>query len=165
MQETETYQESIFDEIEQHWQYDYASTGQRLVNFLIDTVLLCNFVFSGVIGFVIGLVMAMLGYRSMIIEISSSLWLTWLLNYIVGSIAIVLSYTLIEGASHGRTVGKLITRTQVVREDGSPITLKDAFLRSLCRIVPFEPFSGFTEEPWHDTWTRTTVVKKRKSAW
>ena len=163
-QQTETYQESIFEEIEQQWLYDYASPGQRFVNFLIDTVVLCNFVFSGIIGFSVGVILVLLGYQSFVTDLSSNMFQTYLFNYVVGSVAVILSYTIIEGASRGRTLGKLITKTQVVKEDGSPITFKDAFLRSLCRLVPFEPFSAFSGHPWHDKWTKTVVINKQKSA-
>ncbi len=47
-------------------------------------------------------------------------------------------YTLLEGAAKGKTLGKLITGTRALKIDGSNLTWKDAFLRSLCRIVPFE---------------------------
>jgi hypothetical protein len=40
------------------------------------------------------------------------------------------------------------------------LTFKDALLRSLCRLIPFEVFSGFGV-PWHDSLTNTMVVKKR----
>ena len=40
-----------------------------------------------------------------------------------------------------------------------------AFLRSLCRLVPFEPFSALKKPsyPWHDRWTRTLVIVEKLS--
>ena len=67
-------------------------------------------------------------------------------------------YTAIEGLTKGRSAGKYITGTRVVRKDGSVPGWLDFFQRSLCRIVPFEVFSGFGT-PWHDAWTGTQVVK------
>jgi uncharacterized RDD family membrane protein YckC len=61
----------------------------------------------------------------------------------------------------GRTLGKLITGSKAVREDGTSLTWKDACLRSLSRMVPFEPFSALGGAPWHDRWTKTTVVRTR----
>ena len=68
-------------------------------------------------------------------------------------------YTLCEKLFRGQTLGKLITGTKSLRTDGEELTFKDALLRSLCRLVPFEVFSGFGV-PWHDSWTNTMVVKK-----
>jgi len=72
------------------------------------------------------------------------------------------SYTFSEGASRGRSVGKLVTRTKVVKEDESEISWKDALIRSLCQLVPFEAFSAFDGYPWHDRWSHTKVIRINK---
>jgi len=69
-------------------------------------------------------------------------------------------FTFMEGATGGKSIGKIITRSKAVKEDGTSITWNDALLRSLSRIVPFEPFSAFGGQPWHDRWTNTKVVRK-----
>lgn len=33
-------------------------------------------------------------------------------------------------------------------------------LRTISRYVPFEAFSCFGERGWHDTWSKTYVVKR-----
>lgn len=72
-------------------------------------------------------------------------------------------YTVMEGAFNGKTIGKLITRTRAVCEDGSPLTWEKAALRSLCRLIPFEPFSFLAStRGWHDTLSKTYVVDDRK---
>jgi hypothetical protein len=59
-------------------------------------------------------------------------------------------------------LGKLITGTRAIREDGVELNFKDAFLRSLSRLVPFEPFSIWSGNGiWHDSWTKTMVIKSR----
>ena len=68
---------------------------------------------------------------------------------------------LFEKLFKGYTVGKLITGTRAIREDGKELTFKNAILRSLSRMVPFEPFSAFGGSPWHDRWTKTRVIKSR----
>jgi uncharacterized RDD family membrane protein YckC len=73
----------------------------------------------------------------------------------------ILYYGLLEGISKGKTLGKLITGTRAVREDGTPISFGDAFKRTLCRIIPFEPFSAFGYKPWHDSITNTIVIKEQ----
>ena len=63
--------------------------------------------------------------------------------------------------SLGKTVGKMLTKSTVVREDGGRITLGQAFGRSLCRLIPFDAFSflGSTAVGWHDSISKTRVVK------
>ena len=160
MAEAETTEPSIFEELEQERVYNYASTGQRFLHFIIDTIILCN-VYAALAGAAIAIVMLMSGVEPTSTAMFDDSATSKLLSYLVGALCIVLSFTLIEGATKGRTLGKLLTRTVVVKEDGSPITFKDAWLRALCRIVPFEPFSGLSGYPWHDKWTNTIVVKKR----
>ena len=43
-------------------------------------------------------------------------------------------YTYLEG-SRGQTIGKMITKIKVVREDGSPIDMNQAFTRNILRII------------------------------
>jgi uncharacterized RDD family membrane protein YckC len=70
--------------------------------------------------------------------------------------------SIVEGIFKGRSLGKLITRTKAVNEDGSDISFETAFKRGLSRIVPFEQFSILAGRPWHDRWTKTQVVSTRK---
>jgi len=133
---------------------EYASATQRFFNYLIDTV-----IFYGV----------MYGMTTILLTIfylavggpdkSGSFQIVLIL---VSYIFYILFYTFSEGASRGKSVGKLITRTKVVREDESEITWRDAFIRSLYRIIPFEPFSAFGGYPWHDRWSHTKVIRINK---
>ena len=77
----------------------------------------------------------------------------------ISLLSFVAVYTLTEFLGKGKTLGKLITRTRAVRNDGAVLTFKDALLRSLVRLVPFEVFSGFGTYTWHDQWTNTMVRK------
>ena len=74
----------------------------------------------------------------------------------------LLYYTLLEGLT-GRSLGKLVTGTKVVDANGNPPGFARALLRSLCRFIPFEPFSflGSDTRGWHDSMTRTWVIKSR----
>jgi uncharacterized RDD family membrane protein YckC len=86
---------------------------------------------------------------------------TYFVSYLIAVFHYLFYYTICEKAFKGYTLGKLLSGTRAVRMDGQELTLKDAFLRSLSRMVPFEVFSGFGEQPWHDTWTKTAVIKAR----
>ncbi|MES2241025.1 MAG: RDD family protein [Bacteroidota bacterium] len=63
-----------------------------------------------------------------------------------------------------RTIAKLITHTIVVNADGSRPAAKTFFIRTCCRFIPLEAFSffGFASRGWHDSFSETYVVKKRK---
>jgi uncharacterized RDD family membrane protein YckC len=77
------------------------------------------------------------------------------------ALVLVLSYyTSFETATRGRTIGKLLTASIAVKEDGNPLTFKEAFLRSLCRLIPFVELSALGNAPWHDTITKTVVIRK-----
>ncbi|HTJ14279.1 MAG TPA: RDD family protein [Dinghuibacter sp.] len=126
-----------------------ASAGLRFANFIIDYVILY------VISFGAGMLLALSGLVGFAQHPSLE---ERLRNILIFSIIFVVYYTLMEGAT-GKTIGKMCTGTRVIRDDtGERITFKDALLRSLSRLVPFEVFSGFGF-PWHDTWTQTTVVR------
>ena len=72
---------------------------------------------------------------------------------------------LIEGFTRGNSVGKLLTGTLAINEDGSTITFAQGMQRGFCRIIPFEPFSAFGDPsyPWHDKFTGTYVIDKEFS--
>ena len=71
----------------------------------------------------------------------------------------LLYYPLME-FYYGKTVGKMLTKSTVVRADGGKITLGQAVGRSLCRFIPFNAFSflGVTAIGWHDSISQTRVV-------
>ena len=73
-------------------------------------------------------------------------------------------YTVMEGL-FGLTIGKWITGTRVVDEAGGPPSWRQALLRSLARLIPFEAFSVLLSEDgaargWHDRLPRTRVVMR-----
>lgn len=154
-------------ETEQHlfteqdvFNYVEASTGQRFLNYLIDAL-----VMQYGLGIVSGYLLARLvvaispeaAYvaRSESFDILASYYLLAIFNYLI-------YYTFCEKLFKGYTLGKLITGTRAIREDGQELNFKDAFLRSLSRLVPFEPFSIWGGNGiWHDSWTKTMVIKSR----
>lgn len=149
--------ESLFED---YVQYKTAATGQRFVNWLIDNLLM-RFGLSYATGIVVGFIIANLfpGYAQKIVNDQTTTDIL-LLSYAIGFFNYLLYYTICEKAFRGYTLGKLITGTRAIREDGGELTFKDALLRSLSRLVPFEALSGFGR-PWHDSWTKTQVVQVR----
>ncbi len=159
LQSGEQPQPDLFDS---HVQYVQASQGSRFLNFLIDMILM-RLTFNFIVVKLLVNILASLapeflmelafegdyGWRNILVSL-----LTWYLSF-------VFYYTICEMAFKGYTLGKIITGTRAIRSDGNNLTFKDALYRSLCRIVPFEVFSGLGYAPWHDTWTNTTVIKAR----
>ena len=131
-----------------------ADKTQRFVNYVVD------YIIATLLGLLFAVAIIVLitalgdnGYN----EESDGFMLVFYIAMIMGFVAY---YTGFEYGNGGRTVGKMITATYAVRIDGSPLTLEDAFLRSLSRLVPFMRFSGFADTPWHDQWTNTMVIKR-----
>jgi len=69
-------------------------------------------------------------------------------------------YVFFEGI-WGRTPGKFVCGTVVVTQGGTKPTLGRIALRTVCRFIPFEPFSFFGERGWHDEISNTYVVSTR----
>ena len=78
------------------------------------------------------------------------------------SLAVTFFYYLIfEGSTRGRTLGKIMTDTSAITQDGTPFTFTHALTRTLCRFIPLEILSALISYlPWHDSITKTAVVKK-----
>jgi uncharacterized RDD family membrane protein YckC len=140
-------------------EYVPASSIQRFLNWIIDGL---------VMSFGVTWITGVLSYFFMtafapqwIVAIDTNddnMMLFWAFIMIANHL---LYYTLCERLFRGKTLGKLLTGTKVIREDGAKFTFTNALLRSIFRLVPFEPFSIFFDRPWHDSWTRTTVIRSR----
>ena len=123
-----------------------ASTGQRLRTMFLDTF------FYFILFFVFGLVMGLVGLGDLIE------------GNLLGAIMFLIYYIPQEAFS-GRTLGKLITGTKAVSEDGTELTFGQVLGRTLCRFIPFEAFSflGGNGRPrgWHDKIPKTKVISVR----
>jgi uncharacterized RDD family membrane protein YckC len=156
--ETSPYSENLFDD---HDQYVDATQGQRFLNWLIDNLLMrygLSYITGTGVGYLLGTFFP--DYITRVIE-SGDQFDLYFLAYLVGIFNYLLYYTICEKAFKGYTLGKLITGTRSIRNDGSELTFKDALLRTLSRIVPFEVLSALGRRPWHDSWTNTRVIKSR----
>lgn len=139
--------------------YTEASTAQRFVNYLTD-MLLMRFGISYITSDLLLRFLMAVSPRTASTLFSEESYLV--AGYVIAALNHLLYYTFCEKAFRGYTLGKFVSGTRVIREDGDELTLKDAFLRSLCRLVPFEAFSiWFGNGPWHDVWTKTKVIQTR----
>ncbi len=134
-----------------------ANTGKRLANYLIDVVAFYAFFFLLAIVY-------FAANPSAAGDTNSSNGNELLLR-LFAFLMYGLFMGLMEGVFKGRSLGKLITGTKVVNEDGSDISFSTALSRGFSRIVPFEAFSAFGNPcyPWHDKWNRTYVIDLRQS--
>ena len=83
-------------------------------------------------------------------------------QFFLGLISLLLYYIVME-ASTGRTVGKMVTGTKVVDEEGRTPTFGQVIGRTFARMIPFEAltFLGSETRGWHDSMSNTYVVKCR----
>ena len=63
-----------------------------------------------------------------------------------------------------KTLGKFITRTTVVNKKGERPTIIDIFIRTVCRLIPFDSISYlFTTNGFHDYFSGTRVVNDNQA--
>jgi uncharacterized RDD family membrane protein YckC len=132
-----------------------ASAGKRFANYIID-----------IIFFVVVAVVAIIILSpSLADSLSQENREATLTENLVIIFFMILYWFGVEAIFKGKTLGKLITGTRAVNEDGSNLTVKAALLRSLCRAVPFEVFSalGSPSYPWHDKWAKSYVIDEKES--
>jgi len=136
-----------------------ASGGKRFANYIIDVIIF--YIFYFLIFFVWALISPD-SVRSYAYGASSYSFIDTLTTLIIYGFFI----GLIEGIFKGKTLGKLITGTKAVNEDGTPITFGTALGRGFSRAVPFNALSalGSPSHPWHDKWTNTYVIDEKLSA-
>ncbi|RYH74534.1 RDD family protein [Flavobacteriaceae bacterium 144Ye] len=63
----------------------------------------------------------------------------------------------------GKTPGKFITKTKVVKNDGSKPSFMNILGRNTARLIPFDPLSFlFSDRGWHDQISNTYVIVDKK---
>lgn len=156
LEQDPTHNENLLDDV--GVELIQAGGGPRFCNLLIDGIiryLLWRFILSPLAGTLI----VLMGLYT------EDRFLLFLEIYVFALAFDVLILAVQEALMGGKTIGKWITQTRAVNEDGTPINFKTAFLRALSRSVPFEAFSALGSPcyPWHDRWTRTLVIDDRGS--
>lgn len=118
----------------------------RFLNFLIDILiwLMLSFFLSLLVD--------------LFIQTSDEVLLQ-LYGYLFMSGTFVLYYATME-IRFQKTVGKFITKTKVVKIDGSRPETSDIIGRTFCRFIPFDRISFlFTKNGIHDYLSKTRVIK------
>lgn len=132
------------------------ATGPRFGQFIIDLI-----VFQIIIHFVTYLSELLINLN----DFSISLNLT--IQLISGIILLLLYPSLYAFCEYKwqKTPGKFLTKTIVIDEYGNKPDLRTIVLRSLIRMVPFEPISCYGDKyshGWHDRWSKTWVVPEEE---
>lgn len=133
-------------------EYCRAGMGKRFANYIVDTLVF--YILIIMLGMAIGIL------RPELIPNESD----GVMSNIISLICYGLMMFVIEAACHGKSLGKLITKTKAVNVDGSEITFQKAFVRNIIRCIPFNALSAFGTpcNPWHDAWSHTIVIDERK---
>jgi uncharacterized RDD family membrane protein YckC len=128
-----------------------ADGSNRFINFIVDIIVFYLVYFLLKLAF--GLSTSdNTDFLETVIDMAF-LWLCYFLYYFI-----------LETIT-GKTFGKIVTRTKVVDVNGQKPGSSVIALRTVSRLFPFEPFSFLLNPPhgWHDTWSRTWVVKELKT--
>lgn len=123
-----------------------VSSFTRLIHFIIDLIGL--FVVAIILGVLVSLF------------VTSSNESTYnAIGYLLTLISFFLYYVYLE-YKYQKTLGKFLTKTTVVMNDGRKPELNEIFIRTACRLIPFDRISYlFTKNGFHDRLSNTTVVK------
>jgi len=132
-----------------------ADKSLRLANFVIDYIV--YLAFCSLIGIAIGILSTILGMQNVLDYVAT---MGTLHTYFWGGILFIIAFFPLE-AMTSRTIGKFITGTIVVDENGEKPETRAFFIRTICRLIPFEVFSFLGDRGWHDSISRTYVVKKK----
>jgi uncharacterized RDD family membrane protein YckC len=138
----------------------YATQGQRFLNFSIDLIFIYILILSA------GTTIILIAEATNNFAVSGWVETMNVVEIIVYGLLILFLYYFLTEVYFSRTLAKLVTRTIVVKSDGSKPTIKMIFIRTICRFIPFEALSylGTVSRGWHDGISGSYVVKKRKLA-
>ena len=133
-----------------------ANPVKRFANYLVDVI-----IFSVLLTFLLVIAAPVYPLMNKIMQKQPiDLGDQFLISFLYG-----LYMSVMEAVLKGKTLGKYITNTRAVNQDGWPVSSKTAFVRGLLRIIPFEQLSAISipSRPWHDRWSGSFVVDERKS--
>lgn len=151
-----------FEEKLEEKNYVDASKGKRFANYIIDKIML--YLYAIVLGLLFAVVLILIGNETYFDEMEESMSLGQkAMEWLLGLVMFIIFYTFIEYVFNGKTIGKLITGTRAVTEDNKKMDFNTTLIRTLCRLIPFEAFSFFRDEPrgWHDEFSNTRVIEDK----
>ncbi|MGO4820324.1 MULTISPECIES: RDD family protein [unclassified Flavobacterium] len=137
-----------------------ASQGQRFINGLLDALFIYILILSA------GTTIILVAEATHSFAVSSWVETLTVLEIIFYGMLVLFLYYFLTEVYFARTLAKLVTRTVVVKSDGTKPTIKMILIRTVARFIPFEALSylGSVSRGWHDAISGTYVVKKKKLA-
>ena len=142
----------------------YATKGNRFANYIIDKIVFYALIFG--LSFLTAAIVYSTftdttAFDEFLYDIEN---MGRLMDRLVTGIIFSVFYMIFEILLKGKTIGKYVTKTLVVMEDGSKPKTSDIVLRSLCRLIPFDAFSflGTEGKGWHDSMSNTYVVDEKR---
>ena len=134
----------------------HASSGQRVANLFIDTIMVYVILF--VINVILGIVLSLIGGMALVNSIVNSSFLNIVITY-----GTTLLYFIVFEFFFQKTIGKYLSKTIVVNEYGEKPTLKQIVGRTFSRFIPFDAFSYLDSSVrgWHDTLPNVYVVDEK----
>ena len=141
--------------VKKEFLYDEVGKEKRFANYILDRIFMFIFAFIFAIIFAI---VAPKAFDSFVEGGGAS-------EFIFGLLVVIIYYSVFEGLT-GKTLAKYITKTKVVNEKGEKPDFETIFVRTLCRLIPFNVFSflGSKDTGWHDRLSKTLVVDSKKNA-
>ena len=138
--------------------------GAQIIDLIIHNIL--GLVVGVFVGLLIGVYAVATG--TPVTTLTTKLQATAPIGYILALIGYVLYHAFCEGI-HGATLGKLIFKIHVLKEDGSPASIGSAFIRSIAFYVDGLFFgivaaasmrSSELQQRLGDKWAKTVVVER-----
>ena len=125
----------------QQFQLKDASAGKRFLNLFFDVITLL-------------MVIAAVNTLYIVFRFLESDVLVRMFD-----LAVIFAYFWGLESALGQTVGKIITKTKVVKENGEKPQTFDLAIRSVSRFIPFEPIIVKNKRWLHDRLSKTRVVE------
>ncbi len=132
----------------------FVTGWARFGHWLLDSVF--RTIFEAILGAAIGVILALTQNIAIIDDPAFDLYsklVSWLIFY-------PLFYFIFENSMQASPAKAILGRV-VVDEYGNKPTTKQFFIRSVSRVVPFEALSCLGDLGWHDTWSKTFVIRKK----
>lgn len=80
--------------------------------------------------------------------------------YVITFVVLFIYYPISE-ILFGASPAKFLTESRVVNSKAESPNFSSIFLRTLCRNIPFDALSFFSQRGWHDSLSETYVVKEK----
>jgi hypothetical protein len=139
--------------------YEEASPSARLANHIVDRLVIIfipiKFIFN--FFYIKSFIDSSTFYRKDDpFDLQLKIYLLLILSFA--------AYYMFYEALLSKTPAKYLTKTRVTLNDGTKPFFGTILKRTMCRFVPFDPFSFLWNARWHDSWSSTYVLDESNQA-